>query len=96
LTLCASPSAFRFVLSIVAVEGDDGSGVCVEANAGPSQAVARRGPRDTKHGASETRPHKFDELWPRRLALVREIVDVPATKIHGPVFQRELTNFIPC
>jgi len=30
------------------------------------------------------------------LALAPEIVDAPATKIHDPVFQRELTNFIPC
>jgi hypothetical protein len=39
-----------------------------------------------------TRPHEFDELWPRRLALVREIVDAPATKIHDAVFKVTLLN----
>ena len=39
-----------------------------------------RTPNEVEHGAAETRPHEFDELWQRRLALVREIVDVPTTK----------------
>jgi hypothetical protein len=40
-------------------------------------------------------PHEFDELWQRRLALVREIVDVPATKIHDAVFKVTLlTSFL--
>jgi hypothetical protein len=48
-----------------------------------------------EHGTPETRPHEFDELWQRRLALVREIVDVPATKIHDAVFKVTLlTSFL--
>ena len=48
-----------------------------------------------EHGAVETRPHEFDELWQRRLALVRDIVDAPATKIRDAVFKtRLLTSFL--
>jgi hypothetical protein len=50
---------------------------------------------EAEHGAAETRPHEFDELWQRRLALVREIVDAPATKIHDAVFKVTLlTSFL--
>jgi hypothetical protein len=57
---------------------------------------ARRRRATQNNGASETRPHEFDELWQRRLALVREIVDVPATKIYDPVFKAILLTSCPC
>jgi hypothetical protein len=48
-----------------------------------------------EHGAVEARPHEFDELWQRRLALVQDIVDAPATKIRDAVFKtRLLTSFL--
>ena len=45
MTLCASPAAFRVVLSIVDVEGDDGFGVCLGADLtlSPRRRSARRG-----------------------------------------------------
>ena len=43
----------------------------------------------------ETRPSEFDDLWQRRLALVRDIVYAPATKIREAVFKtRLLTSFL--
>jgi hypothetical protein len=88
---------FRVLLSIVDVEGDDGFGVRVEADpdAEPSQTVGKPRMRDTTW-CGRTRPHEFDERRQRRLALVREIVDVPATKIHDAVFRSDPTNFVPC
>ena len=56
---------------------------------------ALQDPIEAEHTAAETRPHEFDELWQRRLALEREIVDVPATKIHDAVFKVTLlTSFL--
>jgi hypothetical protein len=50
---------------------------------------------EAEHGAAETRPDELDELWQRRLGLVREIVDLPATKIHDAVFKVVLlTSFL--
>jgi hypothetical protein len=50
---------------------------------------------EAEHGAARTRPSEFDDLWQRRLALVRDIVYAPATKIRDAVFKtRLLTSFL--
>jgi hypothetical protein len=48
---------------------------------------------EAQHGAVETRPHEFDELWRRRLVLVRDIVDAPATKIRDAIFKMSLLTW---
>jgi hypothetical protein len=47
---------------------------------------------EAEHGAVEARPNEFDELWRRRLALVRDIVETPATKVRDTIFKMSLLS----
>jgi hypothetical protein len=75
---------------------DDASRGVIFAGYRELSSIAMRLDRiEAEHGAVETRPHEFDELWQRRLALVREIVNAPATKIRDAMFKMSLlTSFL--
>jgi hypothetical protein len=75
------------------MSGDNAScGVIFERYRELSAIAVQLDQIEAEHGAAETRPDEFDELWQRRLELVREIVDLPATKSHDAVFKMILLS----